>query len=183
MSGAADAQLVSEAARGDERSFAALYDRHVEPVFLQALSELGDEDDAQEVTQEVFAIAWRKLTRIRLVDGSTLPWLLTTCRNVTANRLRSLRRRPPSAQLSDDDRAEVMTDRLDARLDSHLLVSRMEREVTGMPDLDREVYLAIIRRESSYEETAIELGISVASVRKRLNRVRTRLRRTFGSEL
>lgn len=183
MDGAADVRLVADAARGDERAFAALYDRHVEPIYLQALSELGDEDDAQDVTQEVFAITWRKLPTVRLVDGSALPWMLVTCSNVTANRLRSAHRRPLAGSVPEERADEGETDRIDERVDSRRLVDRVESEVMGMAELDRAVYQSIIRKERSYEETSVQLGISVASVRKRLNRVRTRLRRTFGGEL
>ncbi|KJC63722.1 RNA polymerase sigma factor [Agreia bicolorata] len=183
MNRAADVRLVADAARGDERAFAALYDRHVEPIYLQALSELGDEDDAQEVTQEVFAITWRKLSSVRLVDGSALPWMLVTCTNVTANRLRSQHRRPVAGSVSEEHPMENDTDRIDERFDSHRLMGRLEDEVMGMAELDQAVYRAVIHEERSYEATAVQLGISVASVRKRLNRVRTRLRQKFGGEL
>ncbi|SKA81265.1 RNA polymerase, sigma subunit, ECF family [Agreia bicolorata] len=183
MNRAADVRLVADAARGDERAFAALYDRHVEPIYLQALSELGNEDDAQEVTQEVFAITWRKLSSVRLVDGSALPWMLVTCTNVTANRLRSQHRRPVAGSVSEEHPMANDTDRVDERFDSHRLMGRLEDEVMGMAELDQAVYRAVIHEERSYEATAVQLGISVASVRKRLNRVRTRLRHKFGGEL
>jgi RNA polymerase sigma factor (sigma-70 family) len=183
MDGVGDRRLVAAAAHGDERAFAALYDLHVEPIFLQALAELGSEDDAQEVTQEVFAIAWRKLKKIYLVNESALPWLLTTCSNVTANRLRSIRRRPVTEDLDAVRPTLANAETIDDQFYTHHLVDRVEREVDTMPPLDQSVYWAIIREERTYEDTAASLDISVASVRKRLNRVRLRLREKFGDEL
>ncbi|PRY67941.1 RNA polymerase ECF family sigma subunit [Glaciihabitans tibetensis] len=183
MNGAGDERLVAAAVRGDERAFAVLYDLHVDQVYSQAMAELQNPDDAQEVTQEVFAIAWRRRAKVQLVDGSALTWLLTTCRNVTANHLRAQRRRPVIGLIEERPPTLADTDRVEEQVDSRRLMERMERAVMAMPDLDREVYRAIIHRELSYEQTAAALGISVASVRKRLNRVRTRLRKSVGGEL
>jgi RNA polymerase sigma factor (sigma-70 family) len=182
MDSARDGRLVAEAARGDERAFATLYDLYVEPIYLQALAELGSEDDAQEVTQEVFAIAWRRLGKIHLVEGSALPWLSTTCQNVASNRLRSIRRRPVTELLEGVGPTLTDTDTIEERFDTRRLVSRVEEEVAEMTFIDQQVYQAIIRDELSYEDTAESLGISPASVRKRLNRIRKRLRAKFGEE-
>ncbi len=183
MDSARDGRLVAEAARGDERAFATLYDLYVEPIYLQALAELGSEDDAQEVTQEVFAITWRRLGKIRLVNGSALPWLTTTCRNVVSNRLRSIRRRPVTELLEGAGPTLADTETVEERFDLRQLVSRMEEEVAEMAFIYQQVYQAIIRDELSYEVTAEALGISPASVRKRLARIRRRLRDQFGEEL
>ncbi|MFC5931794.1 RNA polymerase sigma factor [Cryobacterium melibiosiphilum] len=180
MDATGDLRLVAAASRGDERAFGDLYDLYVGPVFLQAARELGSEDAAEDVTQEVFAIAWRKLARIRMVNGSILPWLLVTCRNVTANRLRSAGRRPAIVNLDVQGPNILEAELLDARLDSRMLMDRVEEEVVTMPFLDQQVYHAIIGQGASYEETSRSLDISVPSVRKRLNRVRSRLKSKLG---
>ncbi|SDZ45060.1 RNA polymerase sigma factor [Herbiconiux ginsengi] len=182
MNDPGDERLLADALRGDERAFAAFYDRHVEPLYLLALRELGDEDEAQEVTQEVFAIAWRKARRIRLVGGSAASWLEATCRNVAANRMRSVRRRPVMTPVEELGHTLAETDRVDEEFDSRLLMGRLETEVLSMPELDQQVYRSILRDGLSYDETAEALGISTASVRKRLNRVRTRLRKRAEGE-
>ncbi|GAB3617117.1 sigma-70 family RNA polymerase sigma factor [Okibacterium endophyticum] len=175
-------ELIAAAIRGDERAFGVFFDLHVEPVYVLALEELGSADDAQDVTQQVFAIAWSKLPKIRLVDGSALPWLLTTCRNLTSNRLRSVRRRPVTENFDDLSHTLAITDEFET-VRSRDLIDRMEKEVAAMPELDQNVYRQILRDGRSYEAVAASLGVSVASVRKRLNRVRNRLRSKFGGEL
>lgn len=67
-------------------------------------------------------------------------------------------------------------------IDSRLLVESVEREVAAMNPVDRLVYRALLHSELSYVDTAAELGISVASVKKRAHRVRTRLRSRFGGD-
>ncbi|WP_166880049.1 RNA polymerase sigma factor [Salinibacterium sp. ZJ450] len=182
-----DEYLIAASASGDERAFGALYDRHVEPIYRHAVTELGDADDAQEVTQQVFATAWRKLRKINLVDGSARSWLLVTARNLTANRLRSARRRPVTASFDDPgltiaDAARFGdADRFDDLLSERELMTQLDAEVAVMPTLDQGVYRAVLEQGLSYEAASETLGISVASVRKRLHRVRTRLRKRLGA--
>jgi RNA polymerase sigma-70 factor (ECF subfamily) len=174
-----DRELLDAAARDDDRAFAVLYHRYIEDVFVAALEELGDEDEAQQVAQQVFATAWDKARHVRLANGSALGWLLVTCRNHAANRLRSLRRRPAFEGL--DDRAVTMLEtRQRQRIEDRELLERVEEEISAMPALDQQAYQAVIVEGLSYDEAARRLGISVASVGKRLNRVRKRVGQRFG---
>ena len=95
----ADAELLSLAERDDEQAFAQIYDRHVAAVYRYALSIVNVAVDAEDVTQEVFILAWTKAAEIRVVDRSLLPWLLTAARFTSLNRVRSRsRRREDSAR-------------------------------------------------------------------------------------
>ncbi|HYP72615.1 MAG TPA: sigma factor, partial [Microbacterium sp.] len=60
-SGRTDADLVAAAAGGSEVAFRALYRAYVRPVFWLAHSLVGTQVDAEDVTQETFLAAWRKL--------------------------------------------------------------------------------------------------------------------------
>lgn len=179
--GRGDRELLDASSRRDDHAFWAFYHRHAELVFSTALDGLGDEDEAQEVAQHVFETAWRKASKVRLVAGSAEAWLLLTCRNLVANKKRSLRRRPSVEGL--DDAATSMLETLQAQRARDVeLLARVEDEIAGMPILDQQVYHAVIVEGRSYDETAAALEISVASVGKRLNRVRARIRDRFGDD-
>ena len=57
---AEDQRSLQRAGSGDSGGLAALYDRHGRGVYSLAIRILGDEGDAEEVTQDVFAQAWRR---------------------------------------------------------------------------------------------------------------------------
>lgn len=80
-----DRALLGRARSGDRTAFSELYDRHVRAVYWQAFGVVRDDDLAEDVTQEVFITAWRKLHGIDVVDESLLPWLLVTARYTALN--------------------------------------------------------------------------------------------------
>jgi RNA polymerase sigma-70 factor (ECF subfamily) len=176
-----DRELLDASSRRDEHAFWGFYHRHAEVVFSAALDELGDEDEAQEIAQHVFETAWRKAAKVRLVAGSAEAWLMLTCRNLVANKKRSLRRRP-SVEGLDDAATNMLETRKAQRARDQQLLARVEDEIAGMPSLDQHVYRAVLVEGRSYDETAAALDISVASVGKRLNRVRARIRERFGDD-
>src|SRR6188472_2779346 len=98
-----DATLVRAAADGSEVAFRALYRAYVRPVYWLAHGLVGNAADAEDVTQETFLVAWRKLRGLELAGDSLLPWLVTVCRFQAANRIRAQRRdREHMADAADD---------------------------------------------------------------------------------
>jgi RNA polymerase sigma factor (sigma-70 family) len=169
-----DAELVSRAAAGSEHAFRSLYRAYVSPVYWTALRLLGDPTDAEDVTQETFVVAWRKLAGLRLQGDSLLPWLATVCRLQAANRLRSRRRdRAHSAPLTDTipDVVDVERQVVDAAT-----VDAILREVAGLSDLDRDIFRLCAAEGYAYHAAAERLGVAHGVVRNRLSRIRTRVR-------
>src|SRR6185312_2353770 len=78
---AAPLELVARTRAGDESAFAGLVDRYRPIVFRWAIALAGDEDDAEDITQEVFVRVYRKLWTFR-GDGSFEAWLYRITRRV-----------------------------------------------------------------------------------------------------
>ena len=99
-SGAADRGALERLVQGDHDALGELYDRHGRMVYSLALRVVGDEGDAEDVSQEVFSQVWRQAAKYDLGRGSVLGWLLTLTRSRAIDRLRNRRSRP---QLSGDE--------------------------------------------------------------------------------
>lgn len=169
-----DGTLVARAASGSEIAFRSLYRAYARPVYWIAFRLLGDATDAEDITQETFVVAWQKLRGLRLRGDSLLPWLATICRLQAANRLRARQRdRQRTATLDDDIPALVDVEK---QVVDALTVTAILREVSGLSELDREIFRLCAAEGYGYQAAAAELGVAHGVVRNRLSRIRSRVR-------
>jgi RNA polymerase sigma-70 factor (ECF subfamily) len=170
-----DATLVAQAASGSEHAFRTLYRVYVRPVYWLAHGLVGNASDAEDVTQETFLVAWRKLRGLELAGDSLLPWLVTVCRFQAANRIRAQRRdRDHTADAADDSIPSTVN--VEQQVIDAEFADRILREVEGLSPLDRDIFRLCATEGYAYQAAAEELGVEHGVVRNRLSRIRTRLR-------
>src|SRR5512141_511134 len=81
-----DLDLVQAVARGEQRAFMALYDRHAARVYAWTLHILGDPMLAEEATQDTFMKLWGRARLYLSERGSFVAWLLTIARRTALDR-------------------------------------------------------------------------------------------------
>lgn len=173
-----DRDLAALAADGDHEAFRSIYRAHVRPVYWIAFGMLGSAADAEDVTQETFIVAWRKLPGLELAGESLLPWLATICRFQAANRLRQRQRDHAQTVEALDESLRDTVDVEDQVVASEL-VDRIIRELGALSELDQKIFRLCAAEGYGYQAAAVELGVSHGTVRNRLSRVRTHLRDTL----
>src|SRR4029453_13954476 len=82
-------------------TFEELYRGHRADVFRDALRELGNVQDAEDVTQAAFVDAYRAVLR-GTQPQSPRAWLLAIAENVRRRRFRTAQRRPRELPLDED---------------------------------------------------------------------------------
>jgi RNA polymerase sigma-70 factor (ECF subfamily) len=83
------AELLRHSARGDESSFARLYDATSARVHGLVLRVVRDPAQAEEVTQEAYLEIWRTASRFDASRGNALSWLMTIAHRKSVDRVRS----------------------------------------------------------------------------------------------
>jgi RNA polymerase sigma-70 factor (ECF subfamily) len=163
----ADAGLWDRVRQGDEYALAELFDRHEPRLFRHAARLLTSREDAKDAVTIAFFEMWRKRELVRLVDGSPLPWLVTTVAHCARNLERSGRRY--RALL---DRAPVREEIAPHSHDETGVLAALER----LPANERDVVVLTVLEGFSDRETSEALGIPLGTVKSRLARAKSRLR-------
>ncbi|HEY8142931.1 MAG TPA: sigma-70 family RNA polymerase sigma factor [Kofleriaceae bacterium] len=153
--------------------FTDLVRRYQGLVCAVAYSATGDRAVSEEVAQEAFLVAWRKLPE--MAEPPVMPgWLCGIARNLARNARRKLGRERP-----DPERAEAAVDGQPTPLDSAAdreSADLVWRALDDLPDDVREPLVLFYRSEQSVREVADNLGLSEEAARQRLSRGRKALK-------
>ena len=181
-----DADLVDRARQGDPAAFGELVDRHRSAVFRAALAALGSHADADDVAQETFVAAYRRLKGFR-GDASFKTWLLTIAWNQSINRRRSVVRvwrrivePQPQPEGGWEEPVEVPTaphDSPEARLVGDELRRAIRDAIRALPGKLRDTLLLAQSGEHTYEEIAAMVHAPLGTIKWRVSEARKVLRK------
>ncbi|MEO3978289.1 sigma-70 family RNA polymerase sigma factor [Streptomyces sp. CAU 1734] len=173
-------RLAAGLLRGDERSFAAIYQRWSPLVHTLAARTLGDAREAEDVTQQVFLAAWRGRAGFRPERGPLGAWLVGITRRKTVDALAARTRRGELAAAAAGrspaggpgrDTAPSPEDSLDRVL--------IADELSRLPRPQREVlclaFYGDLTQTQIAERTGIPLGTVKSHARRGLHRLRRRI--------
>ncbi|TMQ49482.1 MAG: sigma-70 family RNA polymerase sigma factor [Candidatus Eisenbacteria bacterium] len=179
-----DEDLMARVAEEDERAFSELVRRYQGRVVNLVSRVLNDRECADDLSQEVFVRVF--IHRRNYRRGSKLStWLFTIAANLAKNEIRRrVRRRNwfslDALQEAFKDGAMLFADPTEGRerlLEREQLQEAVGRAIATVPEKYR---LALVFRDIeglSYEEIAQVLGIPGGTVRSRINRARSMLKR------
>lgn len=169
--------LIKQSKGGDLGSFNLLVEIYQGQIYNLTLRMLGNPQDAEDVAQEAFVLAWKAISGFK--GGSFKAWLFRIASNACTDLLRSKKSRKadsldaifpeynplPSQVESPED--HVMREEVTRLIGQQLLsLSDEQRLVVTLADL----------QGLSYEEIAQITDCSLGTVKSRLNRGRANLR-------
>jgi RNA polymerase sigma-70 factor (ECF subfamily) len=181
--------LVRKLQRGDARAFRDLVRKHQDRVFSMSLRMLGNAQEAEDVSQEVFVAVHRHLPRFR-GDCRLSTWIFRVTKNHCLNRIKYLERRETDGEtdLERVDAGDAADGFITApeRPDKALLGAEERRHVQqALNRLSAEHRLLVVLRDiegMSYEECARIADLPPGTVRSRLHRARAALAEILAGE-
>jgi RNA polymerase sigma-70 factor (ECF subfamily) len=173
-----DLTLLREIAAGQAWALEALYAR-VGPALLSYLvAWLSDRQQAEEVLQDVMLAVWDHARNFRN-ESSVYTWLLVIARNRAMNAQR--RYHPDSVPLDDRETFPSPDTGPQEAAEKRATASTVRKAIAELPDHQREVLVLTFYHHLSGQEIADMLGISLGTVKSRLNRAKEALRHLLQS--
>jgi RNA polymerase sigma-70 factor (ECF subfamily) len=173
---AAERRLVREAQNGDLLAFERLYRENVRKVFGLCLRLSQDASLAEELTQEVFVKAWRKLSTFR-GESAFSSWLYPMAVNVAFSERRSRRRR--DARIVSVEEPQLLEKAPGAP--RHEAGFDLERALATLPPGARAVFVLHDVEGRTHEEIAALLNLAAGTSKAQLHRARRLLREALES--
>lgn len=168
--GSAGEDRIGRAQAGDAAAFDALYAQHVDRVFALCLRMTADEERAEELTQDVFVTAWRRLGTFR-GDAKLSTWLYRVTVNTVLDDRKRRGRRP--AQLSAVPE-EAFSRRSSRETDPGDRL-HLEAAIASLPERARTALVLHGIEGYAYEEVADLMGVAVGTVKSHIHRARALL--------
>lgn len=168
-----DAELVGETLSGNRDAFGQIVSRYQSLVCSLAYSATGSLGQSEDLAQETFITAWKRLNYLRERD-KLRAWLCGIARNRINNFLRREGREPNHQAESIE---EISQSHAPEPLPIEYTISKEEagilwRSLERIPGIYREPLILFYREHQSIETVAANLDLSEDAVRQRLSRGR-----------
>ncbi len=168
-----DTTLVVESLKGSREAFGHIVARYQTLLCSVAYSATGSFSQSQDLSQEIFIIAWKQLSELR-EPGKLRSWLCAILQNRIYKTRRRQGREPSHTAELLDATEELSSNELPP---SDQAISREEeailwRSLEKIPEVYREPLVLFYREHQSIETVAANLDLSEDAVKQRLSRGR-----------
>ena len=159
-----DFDLINRFLKGDEIAFNLLVRKYQKQVYWHARRMTGNHIDADEVTQEVLIVLYKKLKNFRF-DSSFGTWLykVTSTRSINHLRKNKVKR---FLFLDDEETRDLTTnDNIYKSLEDKEKLENLDEVLKKLPPKQKEVFILRRYEELSYDEISEITGISVGGLK------------------
>jgi RNA polymerase sigma-70 factor, ECF subfamily len=174
-----DMALVDRCRNGDLGAFEELYRQHAGRLYSVACRMVGNPSDAEDLLQEIFLSAHRKLDSFR-GDSALGTWLYRLATNLCLDHLRSRAARTSQLTGALDDEPGLADAGSRTLADSTLTRMDLERALAQLPDGCRAAFVLHDIEGLEHREVADALGIAEGTSKSQVHKARLRLRALLG---
>ena len=179
MNSKTDVQLIDATLSGDTEAFDELIRRYQNQLVHSLELALNSREDALDVAQQAFVLAWKKLRTFRRESGF-YSWLYRIARNVAISGIRQQKIKSASLDQLHEAAGFEPTDGNSQTAPDHALQQFEEINLVqqALQEIPEEFRQPLVLKEidgMSYEEIAKILEIPLGTVRSRIFRARQEL--------
>jgi RNA polymerase sigma-70 factor (ECF subfamily) len=174
-----EAILVQKAIGHDAEAFGKLYDMHVDRVYRNIYYRVGNEADAEDLTQQVFLKAWQAIGKYKKMASPFVAWLMTISHNLVIDFYRTRKDRAYlEAEVLADDSAPSPEREAEASIEQQ----RLRRAILQLGGDEQQVVMLRFIEGFEFAEIASLLKKREGNIRVILHRALAKLRNILEKE-
>ncbi len=166
-----DTGIIRSVLEGETESFRLLVQRYQKPVIRMIANLINDRHICEDVAQEVFLVAYKKLPSFDPARSSFSTWLFTIAKNKSINAMK--KRRIPS--VGNPPENPDFSEPVDSLIRDELFIELDNAMKSLSPGHRRALVLAEFEN-LPYEQIAQIEGVRIGTIKSRINRAKHRLR-------
>ncbi len=175
-------RIIAEVLKGNTRAFASIMERYAPKVYAMVAGMTGNNDDAADLTQEIFTKVFTSLSSYK-GDSSLSTWIFRISYNMTVSRLRKVSK---VETLSGDDKfwnglADSSVDGPDEP-EGEVSVEALYKALDLLAPDERLIISLFYLDGKSIAEIAFIMSLSEPNVKTRLFRIRKKLFKLISDE-
>jgi RNA polymerase sigma factor (sigma-70 family) len=168
-----EAELVQRAVGHDPEAFGRLYDIHIDRLYRHIYYRVGNEQDAEDLTQQVFLKAWQAIDRYKRTTSPFIAWLMTISHNLVVD---SYRTRKDTAYLEAEVLADGPASSPERAAEASFEQQRLRRAILKLGSDEQQVIILRFMEGFEFSEIASVLKKKEGNVRVILHRALVKLR-------
>jgi RNA polymerase sigma-70 factor, ECF subfamily len=157
-----EAVLIKQAANGDSEAFGVLYARYLDAIYRYIYFRIGDEIEAEDITEEVFIRAWEALPNYSYGEYPFTSWLYRIARNRIIDHHRKRKTQVlPDDELHPGGIMQSSEEKLVQKLDS----ADLAKAIQMLEEEEQQVVILRFVEGLSHREVAAVIGKSEGASR------------------
>lgn len=168
-------ELIQQSLQGDQRAFGLIVERYQGAVSAMAYSVTGNLAQSEDLAQEAFIIAWKKLGGLQKHE-SLVAWLCGIARNLARDWVRTQAARPTLSMEHLDETVQPLGEAYEVAQHQRDRADLVWTALAEIPENYREPLILFYRQGESIRDIAEALELTEDNVKQRLSRGRKLLR-------
>lgn len=167
-------RIILDVQHGKPESFRLLIERYQRPVFQMIFNLVHDSHAAEDISQDVFIAAYRKISTFDPARSKFSTWLFTIARNRSINHLRSRNRE--LSRVRQETAADADPSRIACKEE---LFQKLNDCLKQLPPRQQRAFVLAEFENLPYEEIAQIECASIGTVKSRIHRAKQKLRQAL----